>query len=912
MKKMISYILAVFLLLQTVPITYAQRDQASKISSKDMRAKQLLNIIGITLTTENELVSRGEFASLVSQLMPDIKKSSVEVSSFSDISDYYIYKNEIETMKMQNLMIGYGGRFDANAKILLQDALRVLVKAAGYGEYAQRKGGSTADYINIARTLGITKGVAGNYSEGFDAAAAYRLAFNLLNVREFEVSGITDRENILYEQSDETYGKKHFGLIEVRGNVTANSVSALAGYNAAPDNMVMIGNVPYRYSINGLSELIGLPVYGYARETAEDEYEIIYFELDDKKDIVKANIEDVSSAAGFDFTDSAASKAHPEITYFSESGNASTVTLGGELQVAYNGALTTDISNSDFTNDFGYIYFADTNDDGTYDFVSISAYKSYVVDRVDTEGKIILFKYGMGSLECKDKEISEITNESRTIDIGSLRAEVAVSIRAAKTASGKISDSPVIYIDMSTDTVTGSVDAIDYSGQEAEINGRIYKYDRSIENKMLRNIVYKYNLDIFGRICGVEKIDEEEGKYYFLVNYYAKDGLKSKFQLRFIDMNKNELIFTLTDKIIYTGPDETGKWIVKQRIDKKRAGKIFDNNFKGIRRLFKLTITEDGNIDSMIAPLDNTATEGYAGYSDEFSLDRRVKAEEKAAHDYCIDSVYRFNSGTTVIVNNANGSAEDIKIMKTSQKINVTMRKEAADDPSTPEDESYPGDYLEIYNSTSDLYAGIIVANIGASFINTTWTRWDTAIFVVDTVKWAKNEDDEAVPFLSGYYNNMYKSFYSADDSVENCYTGNGFTQYSYKTKITELSKGDVIIPNINNDGEIDSFISLFTVRNGEFPTDARYSCGDLTFDWGHTTVGYYDEIGNIYEKTFTLKSKPSKIIPLSGNIFLYDINEKSIKRVAPESIYGLLRDSDRVFVHQRRSQQVSMVIYRQ
>lgn len=896
------------ILMQSVTVVSAQTVDSASVVTNVAREQQLLNLLGINISSEENYINRGEFAVLVAGLMGNASNVSDVSTSFSDISEYYTYKNEVELVKQRGLMTGYGDKFEPVKPITLQEALKVLVTLAGYGELADAKGGYPSGYISVSNTLKLTRGIKCNYGEGFDVNMAYKLAFNLLEAPVYEISSVSGDGSVQYSPSADTYAKKYFDIFEISGRVVATSVSALLGHKIAPKGKVTIGNKSYN-ALPSIGEYLGQNVDAYIRDLGNENYEVIYCEANDDTEIVHINKKEVISIKGFDSTDSVQYKRNPKLEYASENGKVKSLTLGGNLQVAYNGVITANIQNADFTNNCGYVDVIDTDNNGTYDFVSITNYVSYAVSRVDAANKRLVFKNG-GEFTLGDQKIVSVIHENRIVDFNDILKDTVVSVRTSKIGVGEtISDSSVIYIDMTMDSMDGKISEISTDKNEVIINGTLYEYDESVEADMIIGVPYKYYLDIFGRICFAEQINTVEGEYYFFVKSGMTQGMDGKFQMQFVNLNQEVIVFTMPETVIYTGPDKNGNWVVQTSCNQEKLVDIFAANFTG-RHLFKLVLSEDGNLEQIIAPFDGTATTDYAGYSDEFSLDRTTTTI--SAHDYCIDNVYRYNAGIPIFVNNTAGDASDVKVLKTSSNVPGNVRNNL--------------NSIQVYDASNALEADILVANITATTGGTTsaeWNSgWETYIFVLDKITKALDEDGDATTVLNGWENGVYLSYNCANDNIKDIYSNSPFVSYGYKTELKDLTRGDALMLSKNNNNEVDGFMSVLTFTNNNIPTDYRDGstyggaapCDPL--DPGALLVTYYDKISKCYDKTFRLTNDPDKIIPITATVYMYDIPNDEIKKLSLEDAYGLLKDSsytnpDYVLVRQRRSQQIEMIIYR-
>lgn len=902
MKKIITYFLALILVFQLMCPIYAGAAESAVSDTATVeisREQALLDALGIHIEMEEEYINRGEFAALAAALLNSSINTEVEESSFSDISRFYTYKNAVETVNKFGLMTGYDGKFEPVKKITIDEAIKVLVTLAGYEDLAAVRGGYPTGYNVVAQQLKLLKGVEASADGYITKEAAYKLAFNLLDTPVYEVTAITNPDTVHYTQSAEKYGEKVFGIKEISGRVVANAASALSGYRLAPAGKVTIDDTSYYYSIPGISEALGQQVNVYVREVSDGVFDIIYYEIDEYSDAIKVDKKDILSVKGFDSGDSVSYKRNPVIEYISSKDKTKTAVMGGDLQIAYNGIITTDIQNIDFTNNSGYVELMDTDGDDEYDFVAITNYVSYVIERVDVANKRLVFKYGKGNFTLGDQEVVSVVHDGRMIDFASILPDVAISVRTSKIGAGEtISDSEVLYVDISSEKFSGIITNINKDKNTVVIDGKTYEYEEFLESEFIFATTFDFYVDVFGVICGADLVSSGAGEYYFMTAYNMSEALVPTLSFQFVNMSGKVVVFDAPEKVTYTGPDSDGEWVVNAKLNNEKLAEIFGVNFTG-RHLFKLVV-EDGVLKEIIAPINGAGTEGYAGYSEDFSVDAIIAGDDVAAHDYCLDKVYRFGEGTSLIVNNILGGADEVKVIKSGKNINLSGLES-----------------LEVYDSGLNLEAGLIVANVRneGSSGSEDWTAWETQLFVVEKITQELREDGSDTYALHGYINGFPETYLCADGEIRDNFANSPFASFGYKTNFADLSLGDVVMLKLNNDKEITNFMSVLTFDGADIPTDYRFATGNGG-DWGAILVTYYDQVAYCFDRTFSLSNDTTKIIPMTGTIYLVDLTNEEVKKLSYPEVYGLLNDAsspspDFALVRQRRSQQIETVIYR-
>lgn len=107
---------------------------------------------------EEEYITRAEFAVVVCKILGLEPEDASDESDFEDVDDKHWAKGYIKTARKTGIISGRGGnKYDPDAKISYEEAMKILVAAMGYTPKAEQKGGYPYGYSKVAEELGIDK-----------------------------------------------------------------------------------------------------------------------------------------------------------------------------------------------------------------------------------------------------------------------------------------------------------------------------------------------------------------------------------------------------------------------------------------------------------------------------------------------------------------------------------------------------------------------------------------------------------------------------------------------------------------------------------------------------------------------------------------------------------------------------------
>ena len=153
MKKFICVILSIVLLLSVSISAFAESEK--EMAAKDLETYGIVgrNVLG-DLTIEGP-VTRATMAKMLVMMQKITPEKTKTV--FSDVPEEHWASGFVSTAVNLGFVNGMGdGTFLPDEFITYEQAIKMIVRALGYGEDAERKGGYPYGYIMVGTTLGIT------------------------------------------------------------------------------------------------------------------------------------------------------------------------------------------------------------------------------------------------------------------------------------------------------------------------------------------------------------------------------------------------------------------------------------------------------------------------------------------------------------------------------------------------------------------------------------------------------------------------------------------------------------------------------------------------------------------------------------------------------------------------------------
>jgi len=548
-KRVISsflvFILFTALSLSTFAVPVAEADSSIDKNDEYQHMINLFEILGLIQDYDNfsdtKIITRGYFSMVAARLYNTPYDGVAQEPRFADVPLYSSYADSIEFLMSNGVINGDGtGFFCETDKIKTIDAVKMLVLIAGYGSYAELNGGYPDGYVKAGYFTGILDG-AGNLYDYVTPNSMLVLISNFLNTneinQEFKGSGATVNEKDDSKFLLETF----FGVKEIEGVVTQNDLTAFFSASDLPENVVEITDDGRKYTFYSKTSgnLIGKKVKAFYREDMT--------EMGEMDAILYAYCSNDSANKTIDISDiQLSASTQGEIKYYTEEKNKSAKETGvATPTVIYNKVAYAEgeFNFADVLSDkSGTIELIDNNNDGKYDVLNISAYKSFMIGNVLVDRKKVYSRwdaYGINTNNIDgDDEVDvdpdaydsfsmKYTNGNEA-DILEL-VDTQVMSYAISSPSAK---KKAIDIVISSDVRSGKVNELEFDANVADRCYVTLDSREKLETKesVLTNFdiecgrTYTFCIDMFGNIVGTRAVSTGYFRYgVFLECYKAND-----------------------------------------------------------------------------------------------------------------------------------------------------------------------------------------------------------------------------------------------------------------------------------------------------------------------------------------------------------------------------------------------------
>ncbi len=516
MKKILSFIMCVCLLLQCMP-AFAKTEAASGAEP--------------ALLEKLEVLPKGKKASdNITRL--EFAEAAVKLSGMSGIGaeqTYYVdvpYTDEraaaINAAAASGIMSGTGGgRFEPEKNITVTEAVSAVVNLLGYSEYAKTLGTYPTGWQLAASEIGLTKGVSGAADSELSFEIMTALFTNALNAELMLQTSLGEEPE--YEVvSGNTLLLKGLKIKTVKGIVQGSYKSALTDYSYAGFGEINIDGREYNIGSYNTDDLIGCYVTAYF--TDDDDEELVLIEKNEKK--TKELVIGSDDFVSYNGT---------EIEYSSEDKDKK-AKIDKNADVLFEMAPLKAYSEETFKLSDGNIRLIDNDGDGVYNVICLNPVYTIAVKAVNTENKSLTGWFSDNGLDLEDINDEDITVTEA--DGSAMKfSDIAVGnvVTWSKDASGKYyklivnRDAAVegAVTQISADSVPHvSVNDVEYTVAPSFRDS--YRADMKVSDN---GILY---IDYLGRAVGfrTDKGSTKSWSYGYLLRTYTETDEEEEYYLK--------------------------------------------------------------------------------------------------------------------------------------------------------------------------------------------------------------------------------------------------------------------------------------------------------------------------------------------------------------------------------------------
>ena len=567
MKKISCVVLCLAMLAEMLCFSVYADESGSDQNSNLTKAIRVLDRIGIIEIPSNgnlstqEKVTRAEFAEYAAKI---IKATPIAKRIyFFDVDENNWAFESICALVERGYVNGFGNKvFYPEQYITLDEACKILLDAAGYGEYANSKGGYPYGYAGVVASSGLAPKIEDR--DALNLGEVAQLIYNIATIGIYKVSsvygGVSGEVGHVYNtDSEETLLSAFHDIYIRRGQVTSIHGASMPDRGVSKINeMYLDDNIFYTDD-----ELV---LDDYFTNYAE-----IIFEMKEKEGIgnvfhiesIKRNSNEIkihsNNFVSFD-------RENYEITYYRDENSVYKITnkIYKGADVIYNGSPYKD-SLSEALNEFyggrkkGYIRIKDTDNDGRYDLVIIKSYRSYLVSYINSE-KTLMYNMFDNEDVIKISNYQEAIIRNRSLNYVDITDRTPFVISAAESKDGRN-----IEIITNNEIISGVLTAIHETEKALQIDDNYFNVNEQFWNirdhildeygeiRLITGDGYKIYMDYFGDVCYVEPSVGIETD--LLIGYLTKGSINknSSFDMRcYLELytEKGELeIFPLAKKV---------------------------------------------------------------------------------------------------------------------------------------------------------------------------------------------------------------------------------------------------------------------------------------------------------------------------------------------------------------------------
>lgn len=409
MKKCLIFLLVITMLLSYPVFSEAETEYIVGENAELLYALGCISEESYNILKDSKNVTRGEFAKVISDIA--MLEANGE-NLFNDVEDSYEYKDAVNAVNTRGIMKGDGnGLFNPASELKEIDAVVVILRLLGFEELAYYQGGYPTGYFNVLRNTKLAEGTGGiSSSDILSNKTLAQLMKNMLDEKLLDTMVVSEG-GYGKEYSNDTFLSIYYGIEKVKGIVSANTVTTLD--KPIENSGIIIDGRVLVSKDKKFDSLLGYEAEAYF----DKETSYLLYAVKTKRN----ETEIISSADIYAVTGK-------EIITEDENGKQTKYSMPGNAYVIYNGRAAAEYSYDIFDISNGEIRLIDNNGDRKTDIISIYSYETLVVNEVNSEERMIMFKYNGGSYDSdmledtvfyKNGKLSDITwiNEYDALDI---------------------------------------------------------------------------------------------------------------------------------------------------------------------------------------------------------------------------------------------------------------------------------------------------------------------------------------------------------------------------------------------------------------------------------------------------------------------------------------------------------------
>ena len=522
-------------------------------------------------------ITRGEFAKIITVALGAENEIATSSIQFSDIDSHWA-KPYVLVAASRGIVNGFeDGTFKPDENVTYEQAVKMIVCAAGYESIAQSLGGWPNGYMMQAMNLKLTDNAVtadqtGKASRGIVA----QLMFNVLDVDIPVYNSITGK----LEDNLKTFMETYMGIVMVEAQLVGVEEKTVANYTGPTlyvgemgiklknGSVMVLDYTGYTQDKASLEAFVGQDAVVYYKEGKSGNMSKLH-EIDftvAKNTVATVNSNDIESFSG------------NTLKYYTSGTKTKTIKLAATgLSVYYNGKLATNPANisgwlnpADTANFiYGEVKFTDRGSDGEFDTIEITDYDFLVVARTPSTSDYLVTNKVKFTGAAPAKHLAQIAldpdNITYTVNIQNEKgAAVNVTSLAANNVLlvAQSEDSKIINVVVCGSPVTGKITAASASEGEITIGGKEYKISDYAAQYFTENAIKTetgqqgtFYVDKWGTIIyGTQTaVSETTNPYAYIIRTSLNEDEDGGTITAYVPSQSGVKNFTVTGKVRYNG-----------------------------------------------------------------------------------------------------------------------------------------------------------------------------------------------------------------------------------------------------------------------------------------------------------------------------------------------------------------------
>lgn len=492
-NRITALLLVLLFIALQLPVFAAH--QGGVLNEQELGLLYALDIIDESYNAEEE-ITRAELAEL-SVLVGgfDIVDEANKAAVFYDVTAENSYYAAIKIAAKSGIVSGNAnGFFYPDNVATVGEAVKMFACAAGYGDYAEAKGGYPVGYFDAAQSMGLK--IDWN-DDKLTWGIAAKMAYDTLHAPAYVQVSFGQR--ITYEAKDNVtvlYNKHN--IYHSSGIVDGVAYTTLTH----PDSSIREGEITIngeRFYYDNFSQYLGYYVNYYMKKDQEDVPELLYVG-------VVANETETLVIPSSDLI-----SFNNDVLVYSPDGSNKDfkITFNEHPDLIYNGIAYPTYNDNEVIPDFGDLTLIDSDGNGNYDIIKVKSYTFLTIGAIDTVKNVIYDKYTNEELCLDENECNyTVLRGERKIVIQQLTEGQYLAVAKSRNTTGK----PLVEVIAINKSVSGTIDSFD--NISIDINYKNYIIGGPLEDMYNNGIV-------INTPSGLHRIKPGDSVKIFLFNNYA-------------------------------------------------------------------------------------------------------------------------------------------------------------------------------------------------------------------------------------------------------------------------------------------------------------------------------------------------------------------------------------------------------